>query len=148
MCIRDRDVPSTGLVQLGSRVEYRLLLAGEPAAVEEFKTWAKSRLAAGEKLQGVRDARAELRAALERAQRFLTLAALVSVILAGVGVAIAARRFAARHWDSVAILRCVGATQALVTRLFLLELLMLAVLAGAAGLAVGYLAQYLSLIHI
>ncbi|CDH43551.1 ABC transporter permease [Candidatus Contendibacter odensensis] len=136
------DVPSTGLVQLGSRVEYRLLLAGEPAAVEAFKTWAKSRLAAGEKLQGVRDARAELRAALERAQRFLNLAALVSVILAGVGVAIAARRFAARHWDSVAILRCVGATQALVTRLFLLELLMLAVLAGAAGLAVGYLAQY------
>ncbi|HRD48534.1 MAG TPA: FtsX-like permease family protein [Candidatus Contendobacter sp.] len=136
------DVPATGLVQLGSRVEYRLLLAGEPAAVEAFKVWAKSRLATGEKLQGVRDARIELRAALERAQRFLNLAALVSVILAGVGVAIAARRFAARHWDSVAILRCVGATQALVTRLFLLELLMLAVLAGAAGLAFGYLAQY------
>ena len=77
------------------------------------------------KLQGVRDARAELRTALERAQRFLSLAALVSVILAGVGVAIAARRFAARHWDSVAILRCVGATETLIVRVFP---------AGAAGL--------------
>jgi putative ABC transport system permease protein len=136
------DVPSTGLIQPGSRVEYRLLLAGEPAALGTFRDWAQSRLKTGEKLQGVRDARAELRAALERAQRFLNLAALVSVILAGVGVAIAARRFAARHWDSVAILRCVGATQGLIVRLFVLELLALAVLAGAAGLAVGYLAQY------
>jgi putative ABC transport system permease protein len=136
------DIPSTQLVQPGSRVEYRLLLAGEPAALVAFNTWAQSRLATGEKLQGVRDARAELRTALERAQRFLSLAALVSVILAGVGVAIAARRFAARHWDSVAILRCVGATEMLIVRLFLLELLALALLAGAAGLLVGYLAQY------
>jgi putative ABC transport system permease protein len=136
------DMPSTQLVQPGSRVEYRLLLAGEPAALVAFNTWAQSRLATGEKLQGVRDARAELRTALERAQRFLSLAALVSVILAGVGVAIAARRFAARHWDSVAILRCVGATETLIVRLFLLELLALALLAGAAGLLVGYLAQY------
>lgn len=72
----------------------------------------------------------------------MSLAALVSVILAGVGVAIAARRFAARHWDSVAILRCVGATETLIVRLFLLELLALALLAGTAGLLVGYLAQY------
>jgi len=136
------DIPSTGLIQPGSRVEYRLLLAGEPPALGAFKTWAQSALKTGEKLQGVREARAELRLALERAERFLRLAALVSVILAGVGVAIAARRFAARHWDSVAILRCVGATQALVTRLFVAELLLLAMLAGAAGLMVGYITQY------
>ena len=136
------DIPSTGLIQPGSRVEYRLLLAGEPAALEGFKAWAKPILKTGEKLQGVRDARAELQLTLERADRFLALAALVSVILAGVGVAIAARRFAARHWDSVAIMRCIGATQARVTRLFVLELLLLAILAGVAGLVVGYLAQY------
>jgi len=135
------DMPSTGLVQRGSRVDHRLLLAGDPAVLETFKTWVTPRLKTGEKLQGVRDARAELRSALERAQRFLSLAALVSVILAGVGVAIAARRFAARHWDSVAILRCVGATQDVIIRLFALELLALALVAGVIGLAVGYLAQ-------
>ncbi|HOW77184.1 MAG TPA: ABC transporter permease, partial [Candidatus Competibacteraceae bacterium] len=80
------DMPSTELVQPGSRVEYRLLLAGDPAALADFKAWAKPRLADGEKLQSVREARAELRSALDRAQRFLNLAALVSVILAGVGV--------------------------------------------------------------
>jgi putative ABC transport system permease protein len=136
------DVPTTGLIQPGSRAEYRVLLAGEPPALERFKTWATPVLQVGEKLQGVREARAELRLALERAERFLHLAALVSVILAGVGVAIAARRFAARHWDSVAIMRCIGATQPLVARLFVLELLALATVAGLVGLAVGYLAQY------
>ncbi|MCC8994995.1 MAG: FtsX-like permease family protein [Candidatus Contendobacter sp.] len=135
------DIPATGLVQRGSRVDHRLLLAGQPATLAAFKAWATPRLKIGEKLQGVRDARAELRSALERAQRFLNLAALVSVILAGVGVAIAARRFAGRHWDSVAILRCVGATQGLIIRLFALELLALAGVAGIIGLTAGYFAQ-------
>lgn len=136
------DIPSTGLIQPGSRVEYRLLLAGEPPVLAAFKTAANPLLKIGEKLQGVREARGELRLALERAERFLHLAALVSVILAGVGVAIAARRFAARHWDSVAIMRCVGATQPLIVRLFMLELLTLAAVAGGAGLLLGYFAQY------
>ncbi len=135
------DVPATELVQPGSRVEYRLLLAGDAKRLENYRSWVQSRLNPVERLQGVRDARPELRAALERAQRFLGLAALVSVILAGVGIAIAARRFALRHWDSVAIMRCVGATQATVLRLFLLELLGLALLAGVSGVLLGYGAQ-------
>lgn len=135
------DVPATELVQLGSRVKYRLLIAGAPAAVAAYQSWVNSRLTPVEQLQGVRDARPELRTALERAQRFLSLAALVSVILAGVGIAIAARRFAARHWDSVAIMRCVGATQATVLRYFVVELVWLALLAGSVGVLAGYGAQ-------
>ncbi len=135
------DVPATELVQPGSRVQHRLLLAGESAAVDGFRAWAGSRLGSGEEIEGVRDARPELRVALDRAQQFLGLAALVSVILAGVAVAIAARRFAARHWDAVAVMRCVGATQGLVLALYLAELLILAVLAGLAGVVVGYMAQ-------
>ncbi len=135
------DLPATELIQPGSRVSYRLLLGGPVTTIEDYKSWARDRLTAGERLQGVRDARPELRVALDRAQRFLGLAALVSVILAGVGIAIAARRFAARHWDSVAIMRCVGATQGVVLRLYLLEMLLLALAAGIVGVAVGYGAQ-------
>ncbi len=135
------DIPATELVQVGSRVTYRLLLAGEPEAIAAYGEWAKPRLTAVESIQEVRDARPELRAALDRAHRFLTLAALVSVVIAGVGIAISARRFAGRHWDTVAIMRCVGATQALVIRLFLLEMLGLALLAGIVGSAIGYFAQ-------
>ena len=135
------DVPATELVQAGSRVEYRLLLTGDPAVLKNYQHWAQAQLSPVESLQGVRDARPELRAALERAQRFLGLAALVSVILAGVGMVIATRRFVLRHWDSVAIMRCVGATQATVLRLFLLEMVSLVLLAGTAGVLLGYAAQ-------
>ncbi|MDQ2695706.1 MAG: ABC transporter permease [Pseudomonadota bacterium] len=135
------DIPATQLVQPGSRVRYHLLLAGSIAAVDDYRQWAGPRLPPGARLQGVRDERPELKAALDRAQRFLGLAALVSVVLAGVAVAIAARRFAARHWDGVAIMRCVGASEALILRLYLGEMLWLALLAGAAGALLGYAAQ-------
>jgi len=135
------DIPATELLQPGSRVKHRLLIAGDTETVAAYRNWVQDRLQPGEQLQSVRDARPELRDALNRAQRFLGLAALVSVILAGVGIAIAARRFAARHWDSVAIMRCVGATQATVLQLFLLEMLALGILAGLVGLLIGYAAQ-------
>lgn len=135
------DVPTTGLIQPGSRVQYRLLIAGPAAAMGDYQAWAQGRLAPGLRLQGISEARPELRAALDRAQRFLGLAAVVSVILAGVGIAMASRRFALRHWDSAAIMRCFGASQSLILRLFLLEILVFALLAGSAGVLVGYLAQ-------
>ncbi|HXH02107.1 MAG TPA: FtsX-like permease family protein [Candidatus Competibacteraceae bacterium] len=135
------DIPATQLVQPGSRVEHRLLLAGPAQTVADFAAAAAARLATGEHLHTVRDARPELRLALERAARFLGLAAVVSVCLAGVGIAIAARRFATRHWDSVAVLRCFGASQAQVLRLYVLELLLLGGLGGLGGAALGYAAQ-------
>ncbi|MCP5420825.1 MAG: FtsX-like permease family protein [Gammaproteobacteria bacterium] len=135
------DIPATELVQPGSRVRYRLLLAGAPERIASYQLWAQKHLQPGEELQDVRDARPELRAALDRAQRFLGLAALVSVILAGIAIAIATRRFASRHWDGVAIMRCVGATQATVLLLFGLEMLTLGLFAGGIGLLVGYTAQ-------
>lgn len=135
------DLPATGLVQPGSRVRYRLLVAGPTAAVKSFKRWVTPRLQPGERLLGVKDGRPELRFALERAHQFLGLAALVSVVLAGVAVATATRRYVRRHLDSSAVMRCLGATQRTITALFVLTLLGLGVLAGAAGCVVGYAAQ-------
>ena len=68
-------------------------------------------LGRGERMEGVRDARSEVRTALERAQRFLGLAALLSVVLASVAVALAARRFSQRQIDAAAMMRCLGASQ-------------------------------------
>nr|MCU0936713.1 FtsX-like permease family protein [Gammaproteobacteria bacterium] len=135
------DVPASGLVQPGSRVTHRLLVAGTEAAVADYRGALQDRLGRGEGLQGVRDTRPELRIALDRAERFLGLAALVSALLAGVAVALAARRYAERHLDTVAVLRCLGATQGYVTRLFATQLLLVGLTAGAVGAGFGYLAQ-------
>lgn len=136
------DLERTGLVQPASRVRYRHLFAGEPAEVEAFRRAAERRLAPGERIEGVEDAQPQLRAALERARSFLSLAALVSVLLAGVAVAMSTRRFIARHLDGCAVMRCLGARQAVILRLYGLQLLWLGLIAAAAGSLLGYLAQY------
>ncbi len=137
------DVPATQLVQRGSRVKHRLVFAGAPQAIESFREWLSERLERQERIQGVRDARPELRTALERANQFLGLAALVSVLLAGIAIAVAARRHADRHLDSAALLRCMGASQATVMRVYTLEVLGLGLIGSAIGCLLGFAAQTL-----
>ena len=137
------DLPATELVQRGSRVRHRLVFAGPAEAIAAFRTWLIPRLGAQQQIQGVRDARPELRTALERANQFLGLAALVSVLLAGIAIAVAARRHAERHLDGAALLRCMGASQATVMRVYTLEVLGLGVVGSAVGCLAGYGAQAL-----
>lgn len=105
------DIPGSGLVQAGSRVTYRLLLAGEIDAVAGFRTWLGGRLQRGERMEDASNARPEIRNALDRAQRFLGLATLLTVILSAVAAALAARRYMQRHLDACAVMRCLGVTQ-------------------------------------
>ena len=135
------DLAATGLVQEGSRVVFRLLVAGEAVQVEAFRSWAQARLSRGEKLEDVRDARPELRQILDRAQRYLGLAALLTVLLAAAATQIALRRYVQRHFDQFALLRCFGAGQRQLIGLYLLQLGALGLLAGALGSGLGWLAQ-------
>ncbi|MEO8331943.1 MAG: FtsX-like permease family protein [Gallionella sp.] len=140
------DLPASGLVQEGSRIHYRLLVAGEAKQVMDFRAWLKEggpqgRLSVGEKLEDVRDARPEIRTALERAEHFLGLAALTAVVLAGVALALASRHFISRHLDSCAMMRCLGADQSQVLRIFLYQFLLLGFGAVLLGGLLGYLSQ-------
>ena len=136
--MNEADLDATGLIQVGSRVTYRLLLAGEGRAVERFRAAMAPRLGRGERIEGVRDSRGEVRAALDRAQRFLGLASLLSVVLASVAVALAARRFTLRQIDAAAMMRCLGATQSGIFALYAWQFALL----GLAGCALGCLAGF------
>ena len=135
------DLPGSGLVQEGSRIGYRLMVAGDAKQVADLRTWLQNRLGVGEKLEDVRDARPEIRTALERAEHFLGLAALTAAILAGAAMALAARRFVSRHLDGCAVMRCLGAQQAQVLWLFLTQFILLGVTAVVLGGLLGYIAQ-------
>jgi len=135
------DLASTRLLGPGSRASYRLLLAGSAEALAAYRAWLEPRLTEGERLIGVRDARPELKVALDRAGRFLGLAALVSVVLAGVAVATAAQRYSARHLDAAAVMRCLGADQSFLSRLHAYKMLWLGLAASLAGCVLGYAAQ-------
>ncbi|HEV3287275.1 MAG TPA: hypothetical protein VG011_11015, partial [Steroidobacteraceae bacterium] len=123
------DLPSTRLIQPGSRVSYAGLFAGERARVDDFKVWLLAHKRAGERLRDITDASPQVRNAVERAGRFLSLASLVSVLLCAIAVAMAARRYVHRHLDTVALLKTLGATRAFTLALTVLQLLLLALAA-------------------
>ena len=136
------DLASTGLVQEGSRIRLRLVVAGDAAAVEHFTATARDNLARGQRIETITDARPEVRSALDRAGRFLGLAALVSVVLAAVAVAMAARRHSERHLSGVAVMRCLGAQQRTLVGIHVGELLLLGLIACTVGVAIAFALQW------
>jgi putative ABC transport system permease protein len=135
------DVPATGLVQTGSRVWYYQYAAGEPAKIAALERQVKTMLGRGQRVENLETGRPEVRATIDRAERFLGLTALLAAILAGVAIALGTRRFVERHLDGCAVMRCLGATQSRLIRLYGGEFLVLGVLACAVGVALGFGAQ-------
>lgn len=135
------DIPATGLVTPASRVEHRLLLAGGIEAVDAFSAWLKSRLPPNLKLVDGRTARPEFESALDRASRFMHLATLVTLLVAGSAIALASRRLVERQIDAVAVMRCLGAPRHLLMRVFLLRLVLFGLAASLVGCLLGWLGQ-------
>ena len=109
------DVETTNVVQLGSRISYRYLFAHDDLELlDEFEGWFRAR----EEWRGryyirdIRDESEEVSEALERAESFLLLGSLFAVLLAGVAIALTAKRYSERHYDYVAILKTLGCTSA------------------------------------
>jgi len=135
------DVPATRLVQPGSRVWYYLYAAGASERIAELEAWATPRLERGQRIDNLENGRPEVRAAIDRAQRFLGLTALLAAILAGVAIALGTRRYVERHLDGCAVMRCLGATQGRLLALYGLEFLLLGTAASAIGCLAGVGAQ-------
>lgn len=141
LVLNQRDLASTRLVGPASRVHHRLLMAGARSAVAKVRAALTARLTHGQTIEGVEDTRPQTRNALDRAGRFLSLAALVSVLVAGAALAMAAQRHALRRTDTVAILRSFGQPRHRVGLLLTLELLWVTLAAIALGLGIGWIAQ-------
>lgn len=132
------DIPATNVVQPGSRVEYRQLFAGEPARVDEFSEWIQAQLQEGQRWLDVDQGQPGIGNALARAESFLLLAGSLAVVLAGVAVALAARRFSERHHDYVAIMKSLGSTSSVINRLYGRSLFLLGLLATVLGCTLGW----------
>ena len=141
LLMNDADLAATQLIQPGSRVSYRALFAGDRSRVDEFKTWLTAHKKQGERVHDITDASPQIRNAVERAGRFLSLASLVSVLLCAIAVAMSARRYVHRHLDTVALLKTLGASRAFTLSVNVFQLLAVALIAAVLGCAVGFLAQ-------
>ncbi|WP_394558407.1 ABC transporter permease [Aquipseudomonas alcaligenes] len=139
--INMEDLASTGVVQPGSRVRYRELWRGDGEALARYRQEMEKGLAAHQQLEDARDGNRQIGGALGRAERYLNLASLAAVLLAGVAVALSAARFAARRFDTSALLRCLGLSRREALGLFALQLAMLGLIASLAGALLGWLGQ-------
>ncbi len=136
------DLPSTDLLGPGARATYAQLFAGEAADVEAFRTWFNTSSGAGRRLQTAGRSEERIERAIDNAERFLSLASMIALLLAATAVAVSARRYAAQQVEGVALLKCLGASQALVLGAVLLELAVIGLATGIAGGALGYVAQF------
>ncbi|PAU56863.1 ABC transporter permease [Pseudomonas indica] len=136
------DLAATGVVQPGSRVRYKELWRGTPEALAAYREAVKPGLAANQRLEDARDGNRQIGGALGRAERYLNLASLAAVLLAGVAVALSASRFASRRFDASALLRCLGLSRREALGLYGLQLALLGLIASACGALLGWLAQY------
>ncbi|HJR14670.1 MAG TPA: FtsX-like permease family protein [Rhodanobacteraceae bacterium] len=103
------DAKSAGLLGVGSRARHRLLVAGAVVPVETYRAWAKAHLPADAQMVTPEDVQQRLAVAFDRAGTFLSLAALLAALLAGIAVALSAQRYARRKTDEIALLRALGA---------------------------------------
>lgn len=135
------DLPSTKLIQYGSRVKYQLLLASSPQKVNQYSAQTKPELGRGEKIQDVRNARPEIKSALEKAQQFLGLSAMVSVILAMAAMLLSSLPYIKQTLDAFALMRCFGASKNVVLQVLAIQTLLIAFFSALLGVAFGYIGQ-------
>jgi putative ABC transport system permease protein len=140
--LNQADLQATGLVQPASRLNYRMAVAGPDAAVKTFVQWAdaavKTDTVRGVRVESLQSGRPEMSQTLERAQKFLSLVALLAALLSAVAVALAARGFAASHLDDCAMLRVLGVSQRTMASAYALEFALVGVFASAVGVLLGY----------
>jgi putative ABC transport system permease protein len=135
------DIADTGLIGEGSRVRYALLVAGDEEAVADFNEAIQDILPESVRVRSQEDSSERAYNAADQAQRFLSLTAVISLLLSAVAVAMSARRFAHKRMDTVALMKSLGATQGFVISTSLVQLILLGVLGIVAGSVIGFAAE-------
>ncbi len=138
LMLNTADVPATEVIQVGSRVSYRYLFAGDTQALSDYEQWLDERTNGEFRLRDVRDESAEVADALNKAESFLLLGSLFAVLLAGVAIALTARRYAERHFDYVAILKTLGCTSGQIMALYMSIQIVLVIVAIIIGSFLGW----------
>jgi putative ABC transport system permease protein len=135
------DLQATGILQPGSHVHYFFQFSGKGKALVEFSRWIKPQLNPSQRIMDIHEDRPELGSALERAERYLGLSSIIVILISGVAIAMATRRYTERHFNATAILRCLGCKQNEILWLYGSQFVVLGLSASAVGCLLGWFAQ-------
>jgi putative ABC transport system permease protein len=141
LLMNEADIEATQLIQPGSRLTRARLFAGPRDDIQSFRDWLKTNKKESERLLDVDETAPQIKNAMDRSGRVLSLASLVAVLLCAIAVAMAARRYVQRHLDSVALMKTLGATRGFTLTVSLTQLIFVGILAAILGSLIGFGAQ-------
>src|SRR5690554_5012606 len=132
-------MPETGLIQLGSRMNYKIYAKyPEGFNSEKFESFLKPWLETTElRFDDVNERKEELGDAYSDLTGFLNLTAFVALILGCVGVAGSVSIYIREKVNSVAVLRCVGATGRQAMIIYLIQVVAMGFIGSVFGAALG-----------
>lgn len=136
------SLADTGLLTAASRARYSFLFAGDEGQIKQFRNWLKPKLKLNERIRTLDDGLPSVQQALQRGQRFLKMASLLAVILAGAGIALSSYSLTRHETPSVAVLKTIGASRRQILMRYLGQLFLVAILAAIIGALLGYFIQF------
>ncbi|KLU16829.1 MULTISPECIES: putative ABC transporter permease subunit YbbP [Xenorhabdus] len=103
------DAQLTGAIQPGSRLTYRYMFAGSPAAIQSFQQFVGPQLKADQRWLTLQQDNGVMAQSIERAQQFLLLSALLTLLLAVAAMAVSMAHYCRSRHNLIAILKTLGA---------------------------------------
>ncbi|WP_119270663.1 ABC transporter permease [Taklimakanibacter deserti] len=145
----EASLAATGLIQPGSLItwKYRVKMADGTSLKEVREVVRQAQEDHRDSGWRVRNRGSAAPGAdqyIERLSYFMTLVGLTALIIGGAGIANAASAFVNRRTAAIATLKCLGCTQRNITGIYLTEILLVALLAIAIGLAAGAVAPMIA----
>lgn len=139
-------VGETGLLVFGSRAEYETLVKLPPDMSPARFAARFNPLFSAEtprvRLETVAENESEMRESIEELGKFLGLVGLVALLLGGIGVASGVHAFVMRKIDTVAVLRCLGATSTQVLVIYVVQAAAMGLVGAIFGAALGVVVQF------
>ncbi|HEY1953261.1 MAG TPA: FtsX-like permease family protein [Gemmatimonadaceae bacterium] len=139
-----RYIAETQLLVFGSTAD-RTVLARIPAGTDpdKFVKPIKTRLESQQvRVRTVTQSEMQTADAIENLSDFIAIVGLVALLLGGIGVASGVRAFVARKIDTVAVLRCLGASSGQVLTIYVVQAAAMGLVGAAAGVLLGVLIQF------
>lgn len=131
------DVEKTGAIQPGSRITWRYKFSGTPAQLARYDSYIAARLTPDQRWISVENSDDALGKSMQRAQQFLLLSALLTLMLAIAAVAVAMSHYCRSRYDLVAVLKTLGANRTALRKLIIGQWLAVLLLAAMVGSALG-----------
>lgn len=138
---------STGLVQRGSRIEYKRYFKFEEsrdmAPIEAKLDSLEDHLRIDIDYETVEERREEIGEAVGNLGKFLNLVGFIALLLGGIGVASSIHVYINQKIGTASVLRCFGASSGQTMSIFLIQAIVLGFLGALAGTLLGVGLQYL-----